>query len=1795
MPRDGTGTERTRKVGTAADRAGERPLAPGTRRQEPTGAKVPATAAGQLLALQRSAGNRAVASALSPVQREPTVAPPATLIRPRSWGPDILSHVTAKRPKGAVRFDRFLLLCLGGMAVYGPDGELLRLSTKELPRDFLTQNDGQYHAVGNGDGGFLYTNPFGAGTWASPFAAGFGASLETLLQVTAAANVFIAITPAWRFAPDEQKAGGAGEPDPKERRAVEATAAMVQEGLAAAAMANQDERSALFGTPTITVRHSARSGWHVRVRLDREQTEVKVSPGEPADSVRKKVDAAVEKLRARTDVKDPGPATPPPSKVDPKGPKPPPWYVPFEAHASQKDGEATVNAPPLPATVVLAANPGDRAPSMVAGAQADFTMQVDWEPGPAGISHAMTYQYYWEVLAASRADWFESARLPDPEAKGRRPPVAADEKAENRSTGSGTRTTRADDQLGKTGDVVEDVGEDISADVDDDFGAVGGEAVAGGWKIATTFVTSMAMDVMDRRGPNRRRIAIPGRGLYLVRCTAMHPSKGEFVRAASVAVVPVKVSAPATRAAEGAASGLRGAKGRGAYQVYEQELRDMKRKLRLSWTLGSDDAVNRTRDDETLAVWLEAIQGGGLVAYRTTLFSRIKQLGGDDGEHQDEVRGWHERLKPLTDDGVRDVSLGATFVNDQTGDVVPLRLMLGQVRASTEEHPHWTVFDITSPSTRDVYEGVAAPGPFGVSIPAGPGPGGALGHVASIKRALQAFAGGNPYGRGTIALAWPGEVAGVGTATLPRAMRSAPDKEHRQKSRHKAYVQIATLLVPVAKLGMLAEVAQVAEAIAAVGGGLDAIDELRKRSRTGHLGEVGTVLEVLAVVGAARFGASSGLAVLSGAPALRVVAGRAGQALEVLAKLETGVQLLLVPQQVLSRLDEIQAQPPPGASGRKVLLGMITIAKGVKDGIITARGLTHQEQELFEKGAPEDNQSADPTTQRPPPDGTVASHPTPTTEPTHGGDGGADAPRKPATPDPSRPVPDHAGDPPRPVPDHSGDPSRPLPENGRVPVPPTVTAPPASADPPPPLFDWAHAHALPGLTDAPRVSSGGDEGSLVAGGGGVFRTHLPDGTPVVVKLLPDTPRRRSQLLSEAAGAWAAEQAGGGRAYGLVVTTVDGHKRVGLAMQEAPGGFLDVIPSRTLPSDVHAREEVAAAARRAAVGAGTVDQLRAFSDALLARGWHYSGEVQMFVDDAGGFHPIDFQGITRLPTEPAARDAALADHRANLEPTEARLRGLATGNAVTRLATRQGGSPPADAQAVRTTATTGPAAADHDAVDAVRSRGDFAVLRAHVEGLKGLTEPQQLALRARMQEARMAVTNEQLRTVLGELEARHPSLRFVVQDLGTVGFGSDRDVTIRVLPRDEASYAAMGSDAKAAVDRTLVTASAEAVPALYQAHARAGFPADRSLDTNFYTELHEGSFTKESGAIAADQQITALAEVLVHGGAGPFRQYVDHQREHLEGLRRGGRTPAKDVDALLDRLDRQVVEAERHVRSLLGELPEHHGRGAAHEAALDAARRRLVEALGRTPPPADRELRRLMADVKLLEPGAYGTRAAVEGVVHGMQGMGAATPEAVRQAGHRTAAEIGRGEGEPGPHAWDPAVGRMVEVSAEQELSRRRGAAQAHVGARRPSGSGSAYTDAAPKLQAAEAVLGHLLGHEGPLAASAAAKDLGRIVSISEDAGVRDADAAMAHLPAVVDAKKAGDVTAATEAALRGWAETPSVKAWAGRGAAPLGSVEQLRAAFLAWATDRGTALVTKVRTRTEVAALYEGAPVGSGS
>lgn len=429
------------------------------------------------------------------------------------------------------------------------------------------------------------------------------------------------------------------------------------------------------------------------------------------------------------------------------------------------------------------------------------------------------------------------------------------------------------------------------------------------------------------------------------------------------------------------------------------------------------------------------------------------------------------------------------------------------------------------------------------------------------------------------------------------------------------------------------------------------------------------------------------------------------------------------------------------------------------------------------------------------------------------------------------------------------------------------------------------------------------------------------------------------------------------------------------------------------------------------------------------------------------------------------------------------------------------------------------------VDLLRSLGSMQLARDLVEsGAFGGSERAALA-RERIQAARMAIIDSVIARVKRTIAAEFPGVRLRDVDHGSQGIGSDRDVTLSAGPADPASAPPLAD---------LVRASTAAVREAYELLRQQGLEPDQALDSNFYTDLHEQAVTPasegERRAISSDQTVVSLIEIAL-SAPGELAAVREAQ---LAAIDSSGAPPAIR-EQMRARVERQFAQAERRAAEI----------GAGDRSvALEAARRRLEDALQRTPPAGARERRQLMAEVKLLEPDAYGSRAAVEGVVHGQQAMRRATTPEARQAAGRHVGTAGRGEG-----------------TLTERLEHR--------------------------LQQARAALGHLLAHvprrgqARPRDVVAVAKQLARLTHAFRESGL------FIDHPLLDDA---GDVVA-SKAENDPDAIVREVRVWAERTGQRFGSDQAMLDAYVREARRLGLEMSSRMGASVEAVREVEG-PVG---
>ncbi|HXH21936.1 MAG TPA: hypothetical protein VNN10_07885 [Dehalococcoidia bacterium] len=166
-------------------------------------------------------------------------------------------------------------------------------------------------------------------------------------------------------------------------------------------------------------------------------------------------------------------------------------------------------------------------------------------------------------------------------------------------------------------------------------------------------------------------------------------------------------------------------------------------------------------------------------------------------------------------------------------------------------------------------------------------------------------------------------------------------------------------------------------------------------------------------------------------------------------------------------------------------------------------------------------------------------------------------------------------------------------------------------------------------------------------GAGAFatevRTERGDVVDAVVKVLPVD--ARDTFEREVAGAKAAATTGIGPPFYGVVEVEDG---LAFAMGRVPGGFTENYSLEAPGSPGHEAAATEAAAALSALSAQAPRDVRNYASALVHLGYYYSGECQGLIGPDGRWRPIDFSGISPLPSDPAAREAALREHHSNIE-------------------------------------------------------------------------------------------------------------------------------------------------------------------------------------------------------------------------------------------------------------------------------------------------------------------------------------------------------------------------------------------------------------------------------------------------------------------------------------------------------------------------------------------------------------------
>lgn len=356
-------------------------------------------------------------------------------------------------------------------------------------------------------------------------------------------------------------------------------------------------------------------------------------------------------------------------------------------------------------------------------------------------------------------------------------------------------------------------------------------------------------------------------------------------------------------------------------------------------------------------------------------------------------------------------------------------------------------------------------------------------------------------------------------------------------------------------------------------------------------------------------------------------------------------------------------------------------------------------------------------------------------------------------------------------------------------------------------------------------------------------------------------------------------------------------------------------------------------------------------------------------------------------------------------------------------------------------------------EAVSEKGAF----KDVEG--GASKEKVAAIGKVFDEARAQIVNEAAQKVLtanphlAELIGTQPSgqaHRAGLFEAGTPGFKSDRDITARpkqehidaLAKFDERAAAAKTPDEKAAIMREkaqrvadLVAASGEVVRLMNEELAKStgGIP-DKTLDTNMYSwtgsEIKFDIPASEAKKVNQGTDIASLTELKQRMTP---EDWAKHKQQLIEGT---GDYREIGGEQMRERILDQIKQAEqtsqnlndrttKEIERLQKEKPNESKQALEMEAKANVAfelNKKVVELMRQNPVPYG-EIANLQSQIKILEPGAYGSQAGIKDVVltqqpmsrdydnyvaaqealQKMQSEGKATPEQLAEA-HRKVRE-----------------------------------------------------------------------------------------------------------------------------------------------------------------------------------------------
>lgn len=289
-----------------------------------------------------------------------------------------------------------------------------------------------------------------------------------------------------------------------------------------------------------------------------------------------------------------------------------------------------------------------------------------------------------------------------------------------------------------------------------------------------------------------------------------------------------------------------------------------------------------------------------------------------------------------------------------------------------------------------------------------------------------------------------------------------------------------------------------------------------------------------------------------------------------------------------------------------------------------------------------------------------------------------------------------------------------------------------------------------------------------------------------------------------------------------------------------------------------------------------------------------------------------------------------------------------------------------------------------ALDCIKEKKDINKLRQELKDKEKKKAASEL-----LQKTRISIIEEVFEKIKKSLEDKYGGITVELKNFGNPGFDSDLDYNVKTKHEKAENHEQPFSKKTA----NAIKASIEGVREIYEKLEAEYGDSVKSLDANFYHDLHEdeirgssnikaGEEISEEDQIIQHQDVVSLAEMRMKMSSEQWEQYKTGQITFMNRIINDPGEARKDAfyDGVQEKIYNEIQEKLKKQFEEAEELAKRMETKSTEEYRLKQkqAQGELEKALSEGK--SAFEIRQLMARIMLLEPDGYATRAAVKGVV-----------------------------------------------------------------------------------------------------------------------------------------------------------------------------------------------------------------------